>query len=47
MAEPENTPDLYDTDILIWSEEQAEFLRRRAANGSTGTIWRRRSQTWD
>ena len=32
MAEPENTPDLYDTDILIWSEEQAEFLRRRAAN---------------
>ena len=29
MAEPANTPD---TDILTWSEEQAEFLRRRAAN---------------
>ncbi len=23
--------DLYDTDILIWSERQAELLRRRAA----------------
>src|SRR4051812_12247039 len=32
MAEPENTPDLYETDILAWSEEQAELLRRRAAN---------------
>ena len=32
MAEPANTPDPYDTDILSWSEEQAEFLRRRAAN---------------
>src|SRR4051812_2482217 len=32
MAETENIPDLYDTDILIWSEGQAEFLRRRAAN---------------
>lgn len=32
MAETENIPDLYDTDILIWSEKQAEFLRRRAAN---------------
>ena len=32
MKHTENIPDLYDTDILIWSEEQAEFLRRRAAN---------------
>ena len=24
--------DLYDTDILLWSEQQAELLRRRAAN---------------
>jgi len=24
--------DLYDTDILTWSERQAELLRRRAAN---------------
>ena len=24
--------DLYDTDILLWSERQAELLRRRAAN---------------
>lgn len=24
--------DLYDEDILIWSEQQAELLRRRAAN---------------
>jgi Domain of unknown function DUF29 len=23
---------LYDTDILLWSEQQAEFLRRRATN---------------
>ena len=23
--------DLYDTDILTWSERQAELLRRRAA----------------
>jgi len=23
---------LYDTDILLWSEQQAELLRRRAAN---------------
>jgi hypothetical protein len=23
--------DLYDTDILLWSEQQAELLRRRAA----------------
>ncbi len=23
--------DLYDTDILVWSERQAELLRRRAA----------------
>jgi hypothetical protein len=33
MAENETTPEpLYDTDILLWSEEQAELLRRRAAN---------------
>jgi hypothetical protein len=25
--------DLYDTDILTWSERQAELLRRRAAGG--------------
>ena len=24
--------DVYDTDILIWSERQADLLRRRAAN---------------
>jgi hypothetical protein len=24
--------DLYDEDILIWSEQQSELLRRRAAN---------------
>ena len=24
--------DVYDSDILIWSEQQAELLRRRAAN---------------
>ena len=29
MAEPE---PLYDTDILLWSEQQAELLRRRAVN---------------
>jgi Domain of unknown function DUF29 len=29
MAEPES---LYDADILLWSEQQAELLRRRAAN---------------
>jgi hypothetical protein len=32
MAETENIPDLYDADILLWSEQQAELLRRRAAN---------------
>ena len=32
MAETENIPDLYDTDILLWSEQQAALLRRRAAN---------------
>jgi Domain of unknown function DUF29 len=26
------TDALYDTDILLWSEQQAERLRRRAAN---------------
>ena len=25
-------PSLYEADILLWSEEQAELLRRRAAN---------------
>jgi hypothetical protein len=29
MAE---TEPLYDADILLWSEQQAEFLRRRATN---------------
>lgn len=24
--------DIYDSDILLWSERQAELLRRRAAN---------------
>jgi hypothetical protein len=24
--------DLYDTDIVLWSEQQAAALRRRAAN---------------
>jgi hypothetical protein len=24
--------DLYDTDILLWSEQQAAAIRRRAAN---------------
>jgi len=24
--------DLYDEDILVWSEQQAELLRRRSAN---------------
>jgi hypothetical protein len=32
MAETEDILDLYDTDILLWSEQQAELLRRRAAN---------------
>jgi hypothetical protein len=32
MAETEDIPDLYDTDILLWSEQQAKLLRRRAAN---------------
>jgi hypothetical protein len=31
MAETETTT-LYDTDILLWSEEQAELLRSRSAN---------------
>jgi hypothetical protein len=31
MAETETTT-LYDADILLWSEQQAELLRRRAAN---------------
>jgi len=32
MAETENITGLYDADILVWSEQQAEQLRRRAAN---------------
>jgi Domain of unknown function DUF29 len=33
MAETETTTEpLYDTDILLWSEQQAALLRRRAAN---------------
>jgi Domain of unknown function DUF29 len=32
MAETENIPDLYDADILLWSEQQAELRRRRSAN---------------
>jgi hypothetical protein len=33
MAEDQTTPEpLYDTDILLWSEQQAELLRRRSAN---------------
>jgi hypothetical protein len=33
MAENEPTPEpLYDADILLWSEQQAELLRRRRAN---------------
>jgi hypothetical protein len=32
MADDENTPPLYDADILLWSEQQAELLRTRSAN---------------
>ena len=32
MAETEHIPDLYDTDILLWSEQQAALLRRRSVN---------------
>jgi hypothetical protein len=32
MADPETTTPLYDTDILLWSEQQAELLRHRSAN---------------
>jgi hypothetical protein len=32
MAETETTTPLYDTDILLWSEQQAKLLRRRASN---------------
>ena len=32
MADNENNESLYDADILVWSEQQAEALRRRAAN---------------
>jgi hypothetical protein len=32
MAETETTTPLYDTDILLWSEQQAELLRHRSAN---------------
>jgi hypothetical protein len=33
MAADETTTEpLYDTDILLWSEQQAELLRRRSAN---------------
>jgi hypothetical protein len=32
MADDENTPPLYDADILLWSEQQAELLRQRSAN---------------
>jgi hypothetical protein len=33
MAENETTTEtLYDADILLWSEQQAELLRQRSAN---------------
>jgi hypothetical protein len=33
MAENDTTTEtLYDTDILLWSEQQAELLRSRSAN---------------
>jgi hypothetical protein len=32
MAENELTEPLYDADILLWSEQQAELLRHRSAN---------------
>jgi hypothetical protein len=32
MAENDLTEPLYDADILLWSEQQAELLRQRSAN---------------
>jgi hypothetical protein len=32
MADNELTEPLYDADILLWSEQQAELLLRRSAN---------------
>jgi hypothetical protein len=32
MAENELSEPLYDADILLWSEQQAELLRHRSAN---------------
>jgi hypothetical protein len=32
MADNELTEPLYDADILLWSEQQAELLRQRSAN---------------
>ena len=32
MAAPDNSDPLYDSDILLWSEQKSELLRRRAAN---------------
>ena len=32
MADNQRTEPLYDADILLWSEQQAELLRRRSAN---------------
>ena len=31
--------DLYDTDILLWSERQAELLRRHAAGERVKDAW--------
>ena len=44
--------DLYDTDILLWSERQADLLRRHAAGervNDASIDWpniARRSRTW-
>src|SRR5215470_15760572 len=32
LTEEARMSDLYEDDILLWSEQQAELLRRRAAN---------------
>ena len=39
--------DLYDADIMEWSEKQADALRRRAANEiDWDNTWRRKSKAW-
>jgi hypothetical protein len=42
MAEPDTiTETLYDADILLWSQPQAELLRRRASNALAAGCRRR------